>query len=216
MGMPMIYDITRRVSTTTAVFPGDTSYRADPLARIADGASVNVVTLTTTPHVGTHADAYFHYEPDGACAADMPLEQYIGRARVVSVSKTDGALSPADLPPLPERVERLLIRSFASDLDDSIFPAAFPYLSVELIAAVVARGGVLIGVDVPSVDHAESKELPCHHALYRHGIVNLENLLLRGVPDGDYELIALPLKLDGACASPVRAILRPLPEGSAS
>jgi arylformamidase len=203
-----LYDITRTVTPHTAVFPGDTTYRAEPLLRLADGSSVNLTTITTTPHIGTHADAYFHYEPNGEHPAAMPLDAYIGRVRVMTVTKRHGALSLADLPVSLDGAERLLIHSWVSDLPDNQWTREFPYLSIELIEAAARAGIRLIGLDSPSVDDHDSKDLPCHHALRRHGLVNLESLNLRGVPDGDYELIALPLKLDEACGSPVRAVLR--------
>ncbi len=206
----VIYDITRTVRPQLAVWPGDNSYSASRVLRIEDGASVNLTTLTLSAHTGSHADAYFHYEADGAHPAGMPLEAYVGRARVVSVAK-DGALLPSDFAPaILQGVERLLIKSHVSTLPDDVFPPAFPYLSVELIDLLAEQGARLIGLDSPSVDAFDSKTLPCHHALHRHGLVNLECLLLRDVPDGEYELIALPLKLDLACGSPVRAVLRTL------
>ncbi len=206
----MLYDITRTVTGTTAVWPGDTPYQTEIGWSLAAGQAVNLVTITTTPHVGTHADAYFHYEAAGAHPATMPLDAYLGRVRVMTVSKRDGALLPADLPTSPEGAERLLIHSHVSDLPDTTFAPEFPYLSVELIAWLASLQIRLIGLDSPSVDAFDSHDLPCHHALARYGLVNLENVYLRGVPDGDYELIALPLKLDAACASPVRAVLRSL------
>jgi arylformamidase len=179
--------------------------------RIAEGAAVNLYTLTTTAHIGTHADAYYHYEDDGDHPATMPLEAYIGRARVVMVTKRDGALLPEDFAHVDlAGGERLLIHSHVSDLPDHEWPATIPYLSVELIEMLAGLGYRLIGLDAPSVDAFDSKDLPCHHALRRHGLVNLEHLQLRDVPDGDYELIALPLKLDVVCGSPVRAVLRTL------
>jgi arylformamidase len=205
----LIYDITRPVHPALAVWPGDATYNVTSVLRIGDGASVNLTTLSLSPHTGTHADAYFHYEEDGVHPAQMPLEAYIGRAYVQTVMKQAGALLPEDFPPeMPSTIERLLIHSHVSDLPDAIFPTEFPYLSVELIAWLAERGTRLIGLDSPSVDALESKTLPCHHALRAHGMVNLETLQLRGVPDGMYELVALPLRLDLACGSPVRAILR--------
>lgn len=205
----MIYDITRTVSRDTAVWPGDTPYAAQPVLRLAEGDSVNLTTLVMSPHTGSHADAYYHYIPDDAHPAAMPLESYIGPARLVTVRRQDGPLFPADFAHLSlEGIRRLLIHSPVSDLPDERWPDQFPYLSVELIAWLSALGFVLIGLDSPSVDAFDSKELRCHHALRQYNMVNLECLRLRGVPDGDYELIALPLKLDGACGSPVRAILR--------
>lgn len=207
----MIYDITRTVAPDTHVWPGDTHYSVTPALKIADGASVNLMTMTTTCHIGTHADAYYHYEDAGDFAATMPLEKYLGNCRVVTVAKREGALLPEDFAHVDlTGGERLLIHSHVSDLPDTGWPDAIPYLSVELIEHLAQLGYTLIGLDSPSVDAFDSKELPCHHALWQHGMVNLEHLFLRDVPDGDYELIALPLKLDKACGSPVRAILRTL------
>lgn len=207
----MLYDITRTVKPDTAVWPGDSRFQVEPVLRRSEGASVNLTTITLSPHTGTHADAYFHYEDDGEHPAMMPLSAYLGKARVVTVSKQDGALTPEDFSEGTfENAERLLIHSHVSDLEDAAWARSFPYLSIPLIERLAGEGVVLIGLDSPSVDAFESKELPCHHALRRHGMVNLESLYLRDVPDGDYELIALPLKLDLTCGSPVRAILRSL------
>jgi arylformamidase len=207
----MLYDITRTVSPTTHPWPEDTPYSLSPVLKIADGASVNLMTMTTTCHIGTHADAYYHYEDDGEHPAQMPLNAYIGKARVVTVNKRDGALLPDDFAHVDLRGgERLLIHSYVSDLSDEEWPEEIPYLSIPLIEYLATLGYKLIGLDSPSVDAFDSKDLPCHHALRKHGLVNLEHLLLRDVPDEDYELIALPLKIDLACGSPVRAVLRSL------
>lgn len=207
----MLYDITRTITSQTHVWPGDTPYQLQPVMQLADGASVNLMTMTTTCHLGTHADAYYHYETGGDHPATMPLEAYIGRARVVTVDKRDGPLMPHDFSHVDlTGGERLLIHSHVSDLADDEWPQTMPYLSVALIEHLAQLGYKLIGLDSPSVDAFDSQDLPCHHALYRHKLVNLEHLMLRDVPDGDYELVALPLKLDGACGSPVRAILRSL------
>lgn len=210
----MIYDITRTVQPTLAVWPDDTTYQAAHLLRKSDGYAVNLTTLTLSAHTGTHADAYYHYADNGAHPAQMPLDAYIGQARVVTVSKREGALLPQDFSHTDlSGAERLLIHSHVSDLDDHLWPETFPYLSIELIDWLASLHIRLIGLDSPSVDAFDSKELPCHHALRRNGMVNLETLYLRGVPDGDYQLVALPLKLADACASPVRAVLisHPLP-----
>lgn len=209
----MLYDITRTVSTTTAVFPGDTHYRTESMLKLADGNAVNLVTLTTTPHVGTHADAPFHYLVDGIHPDAMPLEPFIGQARVITVTKTTGAITPDDLPPGIDYRDapRVLIHTRYSDLDDSVWDDTFPYPDVTLIDWLAGQGVILVGIDTPSFDDAASRELPGHHALGRNRLYNLENLMLRGVPDGIYDLSALPLKLTDACASPVRAVLRSLP-----
>lgn len=207
----MLYDITRTISPAIAIWPGDTPFTLAHVMRLDEGASVNLTTFTTTAHLGTHADAYYHYEAAGAHPAGMPLDAYIGRARVVTVAKEDGPLLPEDFRHVDlSHAERLLVHSAVSRLADHEWPETFPYLSVELIAWLAGLHIRLIGLDSPSVDAFTSTDLPCHHALYRHKMVNIELLQLDGVPDGDYELIALPLKLDGACGSPVRAVLRTL------
>jgi arylformamidase len=205
----MLYDITRTVTPRTHVWPGDEPFSLKYALRRAEGASVNLTTLTMSAHTGTHADAYYHYEDNGAHPAGMPLDAYIGHARVVTVDNRDGALLPNDFAHVSlEGAERLLIRSWVSDLPDEQWPEVFPYLSVPLIEWLASLHIRLIGLDSPSVDAFDSTELMCHHALYRYRIVNIESLQLRGVPDGDYDLAALPLKLDLACGSPVRAVLR--------
>ena len=206
----MLYDITRIVSGSLPVWPGDTPFTLTPVLRKVDGDTVNLTTIETTAHLGTHADAYYHFDDEGVSVDAMPLTAYIGPARVVSVSKEDGPLYPADFAHVDLKgVARLLIHSAVSDLDDE-WPARFPYLSVALIDWLAGLGVQLVGLDSPSVDAFDSSDLPCHHALKRHNMVNLETLYLRDVPDGHYDLVALPLKLHGACGSPVRAILRTL------
>jgi arylformamidase len=204
----MIYDITRTVQPSLAVWPGDEAYRTEHILRKSDGYAVNLTTLTMSAHTGTHADAYYHYADDGVHPARMPLEAYIGRARVVTVTKHDGALLAEDFAHVDlNGAERLLIHSHVSDLDDHEWAKTFPYLSVGLIEWLATFGIRLIGLDSPSVDAFDSQDLPCHHALRHHGMVNLETVFLRGVPDGEYQLVALPLKLADACGSPVRAVL---------
>lgn len=209
--MSIIYDITRLVTPSLPVWPGDTPFSAAHMMRLSDGAAVNLTTLTLSAHTGTHADAYYHFADGAAHPAAMPLEAYIGPARVITVTLRSGPLLPYHFPPGSlNGVERLLVHSHVSALANNEWPRVFPYLSVELIERLAAGGARLVGLDSPSVDVFDSADLPCHHALLRHGVVNLESLALDGVPDGDYELVALPLKLDGACGSPVRAVLRAL------
>lgn len=209
----MIYDITRTVSSKSAVWPGDATFTYQHQMRLDAGNAVNLTTITLSPHTGTHADAYYHYVPGGYHPAGMPLTHYMGKARVVHVNKDDGPLAPSDFAHVDMTdVERLLLRSHVSDLPDDQWPQAFPYLSEPLVTWLADKGVVLIGLDSPSVDALDSKDLPCHHALHQAGMLNLELLNLRDVPEGNYELIALPLKLDEICGSPVRAVLRSLNE----
>lgn len=203
----MLYDISPPVSLGAAVWPGDTPYSCRLACSIAEGSTVNVAVLTSTPHLGAHADAPLHTEARGEAIGHMPLERYLGPCRVVKVPAVALIESRhvADLelghPP------RLLFKT-ESVADRRVFPERFTALSAELANRLGAHGVVLVGLDTPSVDPLHSKTLDAHHALARHGVAILENLLLEGVPEGLYELIALPLRLMESDASPVRAVLR--------
>jgi len=207
---PRIRDISPQVHDGAPVFPGDTPYRQRWAATIAPGCPVNVSEITLSPHVGAHADAPLHYDPEGATIGDVDLSPYLGPCRVIHAiargpliewAHIEHAL--ADLPPrvLVRTYERAPVDRWDGDL------AAYAPATIERLAAL---GVVLIGIDTASIDPADSKTLDSHQVIRRLDIRVLENLVLDDVPEGDYELIALPLKLVTADASPVRAVLREL------
>lgn len=204
-----LYDITRTITPTLAVWPGDAAFSVMHQLRKRDGNAVNLTTLTLSAHTGSHADAAYHFIDDAPAPAEMPLTSYLGPAHVVTIGRQHGGIVPADLPQHDlTGVERLLIHTWVSDLPDDQWPEDFPYPTLPLVDWLADQGAVLLGLDCPSVDAFDSTTLACHHRLWERGIVHLETLCLAGVPDGRYELIALPLKLAGVCGSPVRAILR--------
>jgi len=210
-----IWDIAPTVSPDAPIFPGDEPYAVRETAALGPGCPVNLTALTLSPHIGAHVDAPFHFSADGADVASLPLEPFLGVCRVVHLiaDVPDRLVTPADLEAALGDVSgipaRILVRTRHEAL--TVWRNDFAAFDAEAIRWLAARGVTLVGIDTPSVDPAESKDLPAHQALRETGIVNLENLVLDAVPAGDYELIALPLKLAGACASPVRAILRTLP-----
>ncbi len=213
--MSLLYDISRTIAPTSAVWPGDAPLTLTHALRKAEGASVNLTTITLSPHIGSHADAPYHFNDHDLHPAHMPLEPFLGPAHVVTVRREHGGITPQDLAAYDLRgVQRLLLHTWVSELPDHEWPQDFPYPTVELVDWLAEQGAVLLGVDSPSVDRFESQTLPVHHRLRQRGLFHLETLRLAGVPDGLYELIALPLKLAHACASPVRAVLRPLPKGA--
>lgn len=205
-----IFDISPLVDEKVYVWPGDTPYVARDLLRMEDGAPVHLSSLTLSCHTGAHADAPGHYVKGAEGIDAVPLEHYLGPCLLVDVKPKDGAVRPADLKGVDlSGAERLLLRTGCIK-DRTAFPVPLVHLTVELVKHLAEAGIVLVGLDSPSVDPYDSKDLPAHKALHAAGIAILENLALAGVPPGGYELIALPLKLKGRDASPVRAILRPL------
>jgi arylformamidase len=206
----MIRDISPPVSPAVEVWPGDTPFTSRKVMELAAGDSCNVTTIQTTVHVGAHADAPLHFAADAADAATVDLDPYLGPARVVRLP-TDGAITRAQLESLDlAGVVRLLVHTRSLTGPPS-YSGPMSHLDPEAAAWLAARRFKLVGLDSYSVDHRDSKTLPSHHALLAGGVRNLEGLDLTGVPPGDYELIALPLRLVGCDASPVRAILRDLP-----
>lgn len=203
-----LIDISRPIAPGMPVWPGDAATAFAFRLTLAQGEPVNVGHLQMSVHAGTHADAPYHYNDAGAKMDEVPPETYVGPARVVDVRGqrliTPALLADHDFAGTP----RVL---FKSDYwtDPAVFPpAGWPELAGETPAWLAARGVKLVGLDVPSVDHLHSKDLPVHHALDRAGIVILESLDLSAVPPGVYELIALPLRLRGGDGAPVRAVLR--------
>jgi arylformamidase len=170
---------------------------------------VNLSAITTSPHVGTHADAPLHVRDGWPASHELPLNAFAGRAFVCSVDPSIDTVEPRDLKSLPSRgpVERLLLRTQCS-VAGGTFPKRWPVLSVETVRVLLERGLVLLGVDTPSLDGLDSKTLDVHKALFAGRAFNLENLDLRSIEDGEYELIAYPLLLSDLDAAPVRAILR--------
>lgn len=204
-----LLDISITVQRGTPEWPGDTPYSCGWTWERRAGASVNVSSLTMSPHVGTHADAPLHVEDGWPASEALPLGAFVGAAWVADVQAHRGTLSLEDLqlPDHPGIVERLLLRTGCS-IADGHFPSSWPVLSEACARALLARGLRLVGVDAPSVDERESQSLPVHHQLFAGGANILENLDLRGVAAGAYELLALPWRVAGLDAAPVRAVLR--------
>ncbi len=208
--MKKLWDISPSVHAGAPVFPGDTAYSQQWATTIGPGCPVNVSAITLSPHVGAHADAPLHYDPEGAAIGAVSLDAFIGPCRVIHAIGCGPLVKPEhiahalkDLPP------RVLLRVYQLQPQDR-FDNDLPAFAAETVEQLADLGVRLIGIDSASIDPADSKALPSHQTIRRRGLRVLENLLLDDVPEGDYELIALPLKLTTADASPVRAVLREL------
>jgi arylformamidase len=206
-----LYDISQPLSAALPVWTGDTAFRAEPIWSHGPGCPVAVSRLTLSSHSGAHADAPSHYDADGIDIAQVALEPYLGPARVVHRIGHRGPLMPADVEPAlgDGPVERILFRTFERFPHEG-WTSDFATFAPETIRLLADHGVILIGTDAPSLDPETSKTMDAHLAVRAAGLRILEGLVLDDVPPGDYELIALPLKLVGVDASPVRAILREL------
>ena len=206
-------DISVLLRPGTPEWPGDTPYSCRWTAEIARGSSVNLSSISGSPHVGTHADAPLHVHDGWAASDALPLDVFVGPAIVVDVSHI--VRPTVELPDLDESLGsaplvRLLLRT-GRTIADGPFPPAWPVLSLPCVRALLGRGLRLLGVDAPSVDPRADEALPVHRALFSGGAYVLENLDLRAAAPGTYELLAAPLRLAGLDAAPVRAVLRDRP-----
>jgi arylformamidase len=203
-----LIDISPPVSPAIGVWPGDVPYRSNKSARLRDGAGIDLGDMHTTYHVGAHTDAPQHYHVKGADAASVPLDPYFGPCQVIDVrAKRGKRFALGDLVQAPT-APRILLKT-GTFPDPNRWNNDFAAPEPQLIDDLAARGCVLVGFDTPSTDLFDSKGLPSHLRLFAHGMMNLEGLVLSHVAAGHYTLIALPLRLVDADASPVRAVLAP-------
>ena len=201
------YDISPEISARTAVFPGDAPFNRTIGLDFKKGDHLLTSSIQTTVHIGAHTDAPNHYQPGTNGIEARDLNYYLGPCQVISVNIPRGKrILPSDIADVKISEKRILFKT-GSFPDPNQWNADFNSLSPELIHHLARSGVILVGIDTPSVDPAEDQALPSHHAIHEHDLAILEGVVLEPVPDGVYTLIALPLRIKDADASPVRAIL---------
>jgi arylformamidase len=208
------FDITPKISSRLGVFPGDQAFTRNVNLSFSQGENLEVSSITTTVHLGAHADAPSHYHVQGQTIEKRSLGPYMGLCQLIRIEnlKSGERVMPEHLGNMSIAAPRILI-------DTKSFPnpenwnSEFNSFSPELLEFLSAKGVKLVGIDTPSVDPESSKALESHQVLYAKNLSVLEGLLLKDVPEGVYTLIALPLPIENGDASPVRAILLPcIPE----
>ncbi|QWG17231.1 arylformamidase [Bradyrhizobium sediminis] len=206
--MKELIDISPALRVGMGVFPGDAPFAVSQTFTIGPDCPVNVASIAMSTHCGAHVDAPLHYDPAGASIDGLDLGDFIGPARVVDARGNDPFCHFEEIAAALDGAPPRLLFKLMDRGDQMAWPTGFRTLAPETLERLALRGTRLIGVDVPSVDPETSKDLPSHMVCRRHDIRIVENLVLADVTPGDYELIALPLKLSGLDAAPVRAVLR--------
>ncbi len=207
-----IYDVTLPVSPHLPVWPGDPIPEVNPISSIPAGDEFNVSALRLGSHTGTHVDAPRHLFAGGATVDQLPLETLIGEAWVCRLATSVRTVTAADLDRagVPEGTRRLLLATGNGVLWDRLpwsFSEEYVALSADAAEWIVARGIVLLGIDYLSVDPAGTQEPAAHRILLSAGVVVVEGLDLRRVPEGSHRLACLPLKLAGGDGAPARVVL---------
>ncbi len=200
------FDISPRLSSSTAVFPGDTPFSRKVSMDFESGHHLRVSSINTTVHIGAHVDAPNHYLKDGEPIGDRDLSYYFGKCQVITVNIPRGERITPHFVTAKIEAPRVLFKT-RSFPDPNNWSSDFNSLHPALVNQLALEGVMLVGIDTPSIDPETSKELESHHAVAEHGLAILEGIVLDDVPDGLYTLVALPLRINEADASPVRAVL---------
>ncbi len=204
---PKYIDISPPISSETAVFPGDTPFSRRVTQDFDKGNNILLSEITTTLHIGAHADAPNHYHPEGVSIDQRELHYYVGPVQVIEVFKGRGEQIVAeDFADTPVRAPRVLFKT-NSFPDPERWNSDFNVFAPECVRFLGEQQVILLGIDTPSFDFDDTGKLSAHNEAYRQNMAILEGIVLSHVTPGCYQLIALPLNIKGADASPVRAIL---------
>jgi len=207
--MNKIYDISQKLNSSIATWPEDYKFELAETLKIESGASVNLSKISMSIHTGTHVDAPYHYLEQGSTIEKIEILPFWGQAQVVTIQGELGPMEVEDFSHVDlSLAPRILVRTNVGDQSDTVFPKSISYPSFELVDHLANHDIILYGADAPSVDKLDSKTMRVHKALYFNQIHILEGINLKNVPDGIYELVAIPLNIEGADGSPVRAVLR--------
>ncbi len=203
----MLYDISPPLTPDLAVWPGERALTREVSTHAAGELCVTSSSWRASVHLGAHVDAPAHVRPAANTIDGCDLARFVGPCEVMHIGVARGeTITPAMLPSAPRAPRLLLATGTRPDLCH--FNEDYAALDPDLVDALHACGVRLVGLDTPSVDLFAAAQLPVHRRLVERDILALEGLVLADVPPGLYELIALPLRLVGFEASPVRAVLR--------
>lgn len=207
--MSRIYDISVPIRTGGIVYPGNPEIDITLQQAVAKGAGANVSAIRFGSHTGTHADASRHFFDDGQPVDQIPLDRLIGPALLVSFPDHVRAIGAAELKAHDLRGrKRILLRTRNSALlSQKQFAPDYTYLAPDGAEYLVDKGIELVGIDYLSIEQFHSGHHRTHRTLLAKSVVILEGLDLSVPPPGEYQLICLPLRIEGCDGAPARAVL---------
>jgi len=208
-------DISVPVHSGMVHWPKDPEIKVERVMEMARGDVCNVSHLSLGAHTGTHMDAPLHFIAKGKSIDQLPFEATIGLTRVIEIADEE-SIKPEEL--RPHRIkagERILFKTRNSEESwrTNEFDEDFVYISREGAQFLAERKVRTVGVDYLSVGGYKRDGVETHHALLGAGIWVIEGLNLARVKPGQYELVCLPIKLEGAEGAPARALLRKTGKG---
>lgn len=206
------HDVSVLISEDMPVWPGDPGISMTLASSLDQGNDANVTRLAMGVHTGTHIDAPFHFEANGKSIEQLQIDTLIGSCKVFELPEIKGGIGPNDIEKFDiEGETRILFKTKNSiwwKTDERKFQKDFVYITEEGAKLLISLGVKLVGIDYLSVESFGSSDYATHHLFLRNQVVIIEGLNLSDISPGEYELIALPLRLKGADGSPARVILR--------
>lgn len=203
-------DISPEISSSLSVFPGDRKFQRDVSYDMMKGDHMTLSSIETTLHIGAHTDGPCHYQKGGEGIGERSLDYYMGPCQVIDLSRVvvkGGKVVSEDFNNFSIETSRILIKTDSHN--HNAWDSNFVSLSTSLIKYLIKSGVKLVGIDTPSIDAADAKDLECHALIAENNMAILEGIDLSYVDQGKYQLLALPLKIKNGDASPVRAVLLP-------
>lgn len=204
--MDKIIDISLDINEDTVVMPENPEFNKEELASIGE-EGYRLYKICMSNHTGTHIDAPAHFIKGGALIDQLPLNDLIGKVLVVEIRDQDKVsldeIKESDI----SGHTRILLKTRNSELlNENKLSKDFVYLDKKAAGYLVEKGIRLVGLDYFSIDRIEDQEKPAHVELAGNDVIIIEGINLLHVEPGEYQLTALPIKIntDGA---PARVIL---------
>lgn len=206
---PSFYDVTLTISDTIITWPTDPAVSIRKIKRISRGDSWNLSELTCGSHCGTHIDAPYHFDENGITIDRIPLDSLIGNATVFEIKNNEKIDVEEIKSSEIENCKRVIFKTINStSWKRTEFNRDFVYITKEAATYLADIDVKLVGIDSLSVDKFDNMQGDVHRILMKKGIIIIEGLDLSMVKPGDFELIALPLKILDGDGSPARVVLK--------
>ena len=205
--MKNIIDVSATISPDSIVYPGDDPLVIERLCDVEEGCPCSILKLGWTTHFLTHVDPPRHFFKEGATLEETPLDRFSGRAIVVEV---DG--ERVEISHVPDDVDLDGLNVLFKTKNSAAYPwrvfdETHAYVSREAAEKLASKKVNLVGIDYIGIDRYGDEDYPAHNILLGNNVLILEGIHLENVSAGEYDLWALPLKIEGADGSPVRAVL---------
>jgi arylformamidase len=195
-----IIDITRPLSEDILIYPGDSA----PVFSQTDRGNYLITDLHLSTHTGTHIDAPAHYLKNGGTIDTIPLSYLIGTCRVLDLTRAGSTITAEHLKGKLNGTDRVLLKTSFSGNDH--FEVNYPCLTADAARLITAVNLKCVGIDSPSIE-SYSCDGTVHRELLSKGCIIIELLDLSDVEEGDYNMVALPLRFTGLDGSPARVVL---------